>query len=99
NLMQETLEKEALFKELLQHSLLEEIRGIGLMLALIVTSEEVANQLILKAQEKGLILFWLLFEKRAVRITPPLTISKQEIREGCKKIIHLLDEIETQAVN
>lgn len=99
HLMQETIEKEALFKELLQHSLIEEIRGVGLMLALIVSSEEIANQLILKAQEEGLILFWLLFEKRAVRITPPLTISKQEIKEGCKKIIHLLDEIKTQAVN
>lgn len=99
NLMQETLEKEALFKELLQHSLIEEIRGVGLMLALITSSEEVANQLILKAQKKGLILFWLLFEKRAVRITPPLTISNSEIKEGCKKIIDLLDEIENKPVN
>lgn len=99
SLMQETLEKEALFRKLLQHSLIKEIRGTGLMLALIVSSEEVANDLVLKAQEEGLILFWLLFEKRAVRITPPLTISDQEIREGCKKIIQLLDEIEKKPVN
>jgi len=99
NLMIETLRKEALFRKLLQHSLIKEIRGTGLMLALIVSSEEIANDLILNAQQEGLILFWLLFEKRAVRITPPLTISDKEIKEGCKKIIQLLDEIEKKPVN
>ncbi|HET8839650.1 MAG TPA: aminotransferase class III-fold pyridoxal phosphate-dependent enzyme [Flavobacteriaceae bacterium] len=89
-IISEILQKEKLFRELLQHSLIQEIRGMGLMLALILPSSEMANQLILKAQEKGLILFWLLFEKRAVRITPPLTISEAEIREGCGIIIDIL---------
>ena len=88
-----TLEKEKLFRELLIHPLITEIRGKGLMLALILTSEEIANELVLRAQEKGLILFWLLFEKRAVRISPPLTISEEEIKEGCGIIIALLDEL------
>jgi len=61
------------------------------MLALILPSEELATNIILKAQEKGLILFWLLFEKTAIRITPPLTITEQEIKEGCGIIIDLLN--------
>ena len=88
-----TLKKEKLFRELLVHPLISEIRGKGLMLAPILISEEVANRLVLRAQEKGLILFWLLFEKRAVRISPPLTISEEEIRKGCGIIIALLDEL------
>ena len=94
DLMAEALEKEKLFRELLVHPLIKEIRGMGLMLAVITTSEDMATTIILKAQEKGLILFWLLFEKTAIRITPPLTITNQEIKEGCGIIIDILNEIE-----
>jgi len=93
NLMEETLEKEQLIRQLLQHELISEIRGRGLMLALILKSADIANQLILKAQERGLILFWLLFEQKAARITPPLTISRDEIRKGCDEILKILDEL------
>lgn len=93
DLMVQTLEKELLFRKLLRHELIEEIRGKGLMLALILKSSEIANQLILKANETGLILFWLLFEQRAVRITPPLTISEEEIKKGCNEIIKILDNL------
>lgn len=94
NLMQQALQKEQLFRKRLVHPLIKEIRGIGLMLAIITPSEDITNTLILKCQDAGLILFWLLFEPKAVRITPPLTISEEEIIEGCSKIITILDEIQ-----
>ncbi|WP_194768346.1 aspartate aminotransferase family protein [Tamlana sp. I1] len=93
DLMQQSLEKEQLFREQLVHPLITEIRGRGLMLALITPSDAITNQLILTAQDKGLILFWLLFEPKAVRITPPLTISNSEIIEGCAIILEILEEI------
>ncbi|WBL24571.1 aspartate aminotransferase family protein [Zunongwangia sp. HGR-M22] len=96
-LMAATLEKEKRFRELLVHPLISEIRGKGLMLAAIVKSEEIANKIILDCKEKGLILFWLLFEKKALRITPPLTISMEEIEEGCGIIIEALNKIKTKA--
>ena len=96
-LMAETLEKEKRFRELLVHPLISEVRGKGLMLAAIVKSEEIANEVILNCKEKGLILFWLLFEKKAIRITPPLTISMQEIEEGCGIIIDVLNNIKNKA--
>ncbi len=92
-LINDTLEKETLFRSLLIHPKIKEIRGKGLMLALIMETEEIASQLILKAKENHLILFWLLFEKKAVRITPPLTISEEEIRIGSAQILKLLDQI------
>ncbi|SDR95833.1 aspartate aminotransferase family protein [Gramella sp. MAR_2010_147] len=93
DLMAESLKKEKLFRKNLQHPLIKEIRGKGLMLALIMDSAEIADLLILRAKEKQLILFWLLFEKRAVRLTPPLTISNEEIMKGCGIIVDILDEI------
>jgi len=93
DLISQTLEKERFIREYLQHKGIEEIRGKGLMLALIMTSEELAQELVRIALERGLLLFFLLFEKRAVRITPPLTISKKELKKGCDTIIHILDEI------
>ena len=94
SLIAETLQKEKLFRELLAHPLISEIRGKGLMLAAIVHSEEIANQVILEAKEQGLILFWLLFENKAIRITPPLTISEEEIKKGCNIILSILDKIQ-----
>ncbi|MGE4347729.1 MAG: aspartate aminotransferase family protein [Flavobacteriaceae bacterium] len=93
DLMPQTLQKEKLFRTLLVHPLIKEIRGKGLMLALMTESEEITNEIILRCKDKGLILFWLLFEKKAVRITPPLTISEDEIQKGCKVILETLDEI------
>lgn len=97
DLIEQTLVKEKLFRELLQHELISEIRGKGLMLAAILKTPEIANELILRAQDRGLILFWLLFEKRAARITPPLTITKEEIRRACKQILEILEEIKAEA--
>ena len=94
NLIAETLEKEALFRKTLVHPLIKEIRGKGLMLAAMTESPDIATEVILKCQEKGLILFWLLFEGSAIRITPPLTISNEEIIKGCGIILEVLNKIE-----
>lgn len=93
DLMPQALEKEKLFRSLLVHPLIKEIRGKGLMLAVMVDSPEITNEVIFKCQDKGLILFWLLFEGKAIRITPPLTISEEEISEGCSIIVEALDEV------
>lgn len=92
DLMQEALRKEKLFRSLLIHPKIKEIRGKGLMLALMVDSAEIASKTILTCMERGLLLFWLLFEPKAIRITPPLTISDQEIKEGCQIILDILNE-------
>jgi acetylornithine/succinyldiaminopimelate/putrescine aminotransferase len=93
DLMPRTLEKENLFKLLLVHPLIQEVRGKGLMLAAMTASAAITNEVILKCQDKGLILFWLLFEGCAIRITPPLTISDDEIREGCAIMLEVMDEV------
>nr|WP_321243260.1 aminotransferase class III-fold pyridoxal phosphate-dependent enzyme [uncultured Psychroserpens sp.] len=93
DLMPKTLEKEQLIRQHLKHPLITEIRGRGLMLAAITNSQETTNELVLRCKDEGLILFWLLFEPKAIRITPPLTISNDEIIKGCMIITRVLDSI------
>lgn len=98
-LIEDVEKKEKLFRELLKHELILEVRGKGLMLAPVFNSEKIANHLVLEAKERGLILFWLLYEKKAVRISPPLTISEEEIALGCGIIIDVLDEYSKSAIS
>lgn len=92
HLISEAHAKESLIRKYLQHPLIKEIRGTGLMLALIVETSELAAKIIHRCLAKGLILFFLLFEGRAIRITPPLTITNDEIKEGCNIILEVLKE-------
>jgi acetylornithine/succinyldiaminopimelate/putrescine aminotransferase len=94
----QSLVKEKLFRSLLVHPLIEEVRGKGLMLAAMTRDPEITNQAIFKCQDKGLILFWLLFEGCALRITPPLTITEDEIRVGCALLLEALDEIQNESL-
>ncbi len=96
NLMAETLEKETLFRQLLVHPLIEEVRGKGLMLAAMTRSADITNEIILRCHNRGLILFWLLFEAKAIRITPPLTVSKVEIEQGCRLLLEIMDEVQQE---
>jgi acetylornithine/N-succinyldiaminopimelate aminotransferase len=93
DLMAKTLEKEQLIRQHLKHPLITEIRGRGLMLAVITPSAAIANTIVLRCKDEHLILFWLLFEPKAIRITPPLTISNDEIIKGCMIITRVLDSI------
>ena len=86
-------QKEKLFRKYLKHELIEEVRGKGLMLAIILKGKNSSYKLVSKSLEKGLILFYLLFEPKAVRITPPLTISNIDIKKGCEIILEVLDEL------
>lgn len=91
-IMSKINEKEALFRSLLVHPKIKKIRGKGLMLAPILSSAKEVQRVVKRCQDRGLILFFLLWEKNAIRISPPLTISNKEIKKGCKIILEVLNE-------
>ncbi|GIM61619.1 aspartate aminotransferase family protein [Capnocytophaga canis] len=91
DLMAQTVEKEKLFRKYLQHPFIESVNGRGLMLAIILQSAEMADFVVNYCQDKGLIVYWLLFERRAVRLSPPLTLTEAEIEIGCEIIIEALN--------
>ena len=93
NILNKISDKENLFRKYLIHNKIKRINGKGLMLALIFESKEIADKLIKECIKEGLLLFWLLWEKKAVRISPPLNIKKKEIKIGCAIIIKVLNRI------
>ncbi len=82
-LVESVPEKEKLFRKLLNHSEIREIRGKGLMLALQLRDSKQLFPAIDRCIENGLITDWFLFCDSAMRIAPPLTITEQEIKEAC----------------
>lgn len=92
DLMNQIDEKEKLFRELLVHPKINTVAGKGLMLAPELESPEYALEVAARCMEKGLIVFWLMYSIQNLRITPPITISLDEIREGCEIILEVLNE-------
>ena len=91
DLIAQTIEKEKLFRKLLKHPKIKSVNGKGLMLAAIMEDADLANHIILYSHERGYIFFWLLFELRAVRISPPLTITNEEIEKSCAMILEAIE--------
>lgn len=91
-LMNEVAEKEKLFRELLVHPKIKKVNGRGLMLAVELESPDYTLVVAKKCMEKGLVVFWQLYRNEFMRISPPLTISKEEIKKGCEIIIESLNE-------
>ena len=92
SLMNEVEEKEKLFRELLVHPKIKKVNGRGLMLAVELESPEYTLDVAKRCMEKGLIVFWQLYRNEFMRISPPLTISKEEIKKGCEIILEALNE-------
>lgn len=81
--------KEKLFRQELSSLPLKEIRGEGLLLAVVPGNKKIIPDLVSHAPEHGLLLDYFLFCDSAFRLAPPLTISDQEIRLGCQRLAGL----------
>ena len=91
NLMAEISEKELLFRSLLVHPKIHNINGKGLMLAVNLGTPEFTLEVAKRCMENGLIVFWQLYRNEFLRISPPLNLSLDEIKEGCSIILKVLD--------
>ena len=91
-IMNKVNNKQKLFLKHLNHPKIKEVRGSGLMLAIEFNDEYIAQKVVKESLENGLILFYFLFTKTAIRITPPLTISEKEIIKGCDIIKKILEK-------
>ena len=89
--------KEKLFRELLQHPAIHEVRSAGLWLAVELEDFDFIQQVIKICLERGLITDWFLFNNRSLRIAPPLIISEEEIRWACNVILDAIDAVYTSA--
>jgi acetylornithine/succinyldiaminopimelate/putrescine aminotransferase len=64
----------------------KEFRQQGLMMALEFENQKLNFELIRQCLEKGVLTDWFLFCDTAMRISPPLTISEEEIETACELI-------------
>nr|WP_121273924.1 aspartate aminotransferase family protein [Pedobacter schmidteae] len=87
NIVAEVEEKGLLFKKLLQHPAIKEVRGIGLMMAISFESFEINKKIIDACIADGVISDWFLHCSNSMRIAPPLIITKAEIEIACQIIL------------
>lgn len=86
--------KGALYESLLaDHPAVVEIRRSGLLLAVELGSAEKMFKMMELFAQKGIMSDWFLFCDTAFRISPPLVISEEEIRDSARIIRESLDEI------
>jgi len=87
HIVDEVEEKGQLFKKLLQHPAIKEIRGKGLMLAVEFENFEINKKIIDACILDGILSDWFLHCSNSMRIAPPLIITKEEIEEACAIIL------------
>jgi acetylornithine/N-succinyldiaminopimelate aminotransferase len=84
-------EKEQLFLEGLKHPSILRIRSRGLMIAVEFDGFETNKRIIDRAIEMGVFTDWFLFKAAGMRIAPPLTISREDIRKACGIILESIE--------
>ena len=85
--------KGQLFKSLLSHPAIKEVRQIGLMMAVELESPQAVDRCINLLKEKGMIAFYFLSTRNAFRLAPPLCITEDQIKEACDTIASVLDDL------
>jgi acetylornithine/succinyldiaminopimelate/putrescine aminotransferase len=85
--------KEEIIRQKMKHPLIKETRGTGLLFAIDMTRPELLDKTVRRALEKGVISDWFLFREEAFRISPPLTITEEELEKGCDILLETLDEV------
>ncbi len=91
NLMKDVPEKEALFRQLLHHPEIKEVRGKGLMLSIQLNDFNQVENVSKRCVENGVIVDWFLHCETALRVAPPLIINLEEIRKACAVILEAID--------
>ncbi|MBE37745.1 MAG: aspartate aminotransferase family protein [Flavobacteriales bacterium] len=85
--------KRKLFISNLIHPRIKQIHGVGLMIALEFENEKICQKIVRKLLQKGIITFYFLFNRKNIRISPPLNIKNKDIMKACKIIKKTLDNI------
>ena len=83
-------EKERLFRKLLVHQRIREVRSQGLLMAVEFESFEYLKPLIDRILAKGVFTDWFLYCDNSMRIAPPLLITNEQIEAACQVILSCL---------
>lgn len=84
--------KEKLFKELLRHPIIAEVRSSGLMMAVELSKRKYLKYAVNGIIERGALVDYFLFNDRSFRLAPPIVINREEIHKACNIILEALDK-------
>ncbi len=87
NMMAQVKEKEQLFVSLLQHPSIVAVHHYGLWLAVEFDSFATNKRVIDACIENGVFSDWFLFAANSLRISPPLVITNEQIKQACDVIL------------
>jgi len=76
-----------------QHPAVKAIRRIGLMFAIDMESDEIVAKVVNECLVQGVITFWFLSHPYSFRLSPPLTISWEELEKAGEVIFKALGEV------
>jgi acetylornithine/succinyldiaminopimelate/putrescine aminotransferase len=93
NIIENVETKGKLFEELIAHRSIVEIRRKGLFFAIEMKSKEIVQKVVEGCKDRGVLSFWFLSCPESFRIAPPLNMSSSEIKESCKIINKVMDEV------
>ena len=93
NLINGVESREKLFKTLLIHPKIKEVRGLGLMIAVELSNFNEVEEVSKRCLDHGIIIDWFLHCDSALRIAPPLTITEEEITFACRTIVKVISEL------
>lgn len=93
NLIDDVARKSQLFRARLQHLLIREVSGLGLMMAIHLDTFDQVQAVSDFALDHGIVVDWFLHCEQALRIAPPLTIPDDEIERACDVIVAALDAL------
>ena len=77
---------------LIEHPEIKICRRIGMMFAFDMESSELVSKVVHQCLQKGLITFWFLSHPNSFRLSPPLTITENEIISAGKLIYEAINE-------
>lgn len=83
--------KEALFKKLLVHPIIKEVRTNGLMMAVELKKRKYLKHVVEHTIKNGALIDYFLFNNRSFRLAPPLIIEEDQIRDACNILLASMD--------
>jgi acetylornithine/succinyldiaminopimelate/putrescine aminotransferase len=92
NYMAGIKEKEQLLRDRLHHPAIRGLRTAGLWAAIVFDDFETNKKIIHRCIANGLITDWFLFAPECMRVAPPLTITKEELKQVCDTIVASVEE-------
>ena len=87
------LEKEKLFRMLLQHPSIKAIHGRGLLLAVEFETPELCQRICHASVQAGLITDWFLFAPNCLRIAPPFIVTEEQVHKICSQLLTVIQQL------